>query len=267
MEIIINPHHNPVFMYIFNYPIRYYGIILSFAIFTGIFLAQYFVKTKTDMKTFYYFERSIPLTVALGLIGARLFYVLGSLDYFSQNPKEIFMINHGGISIWGAIFFGIIGIYLYTKSKKISFLKYADFWSLVLPLCQAIGRFGNYFNQEAFGRPAQGFIKLYVDKPYRPQNFTDIEFFEPAFLYESILDICAFMVLLYLFKKFNNLKSGTIFFSYLTIYSIIRLAIESIRIDSILNVSGFPVASLISIIAVIFGITGLLLIHCKSFNH
>lgn len=258
MEIVINSPANPVFFHILSYPIRYYGIIMSLAILTGIFLSEYIVKLKHNAKTLEIFQDSIPPTIIFSIIGARLFYVLGLYNYYVQNPSEIFMINHGGISIWGAIIFGIISILIYSKIKKVSFLKYVDFYALVIPLCQAIGRFGNYFNQEAYGKPTDGIIKLFIDESHRNSEFFNIQYYHPTFLYEAILDFIIFILLFGIYRKNKILKSGTIFYLYLIFYSSVRFFIETIRIDSILNLGSLKIAQVICILC--FGVSVFFLI-------
>ena len=263
MEFILSAPNNSTFIHIFNYPIKYYGIILSIALFCGLFLSEYLVKIKHDEKTLQTFQDSTLLMVILGIIGARVFYVLGSLDYYLNNPKEILMLNHGGISIYGTIIFGIITLIIYSKIKKISFLKYADFYALVLPLCQSIGRFGNFFNQEAYGKPTNGFIKLFIDENHRLSQFSDIQYYHPTFLYESILDFVVFAILISIYLKSKKQKTGLIFALYLILYSLVRIFIENIRIDSVMNLNNIPIAIIISILVFIIGVFVLFLINKK----
>lgn len=268
MDIIINSPSNPVFLTIFGYPIRYYGIILSFAILVGIFLSTYFTKMKYDIKTLEIFEDSIAPAIIFSIIGARFFYVIAMFDYYLDNPSEIIMINHGGISIWGAVVFGVLTIFIYSKIKKTSFLKLTDLYALVFPLCQAIGRFGNYFNQEAYGKPTNGMIKLIIDEAHRHPDFADIKYYHPTFLYESILDLIIFFILFILYKKAKFIKNGTFFSLYLILYATARLIVENLRIDSVLNINNIPIASILSILSIIAGIIILIYIYhpYKNFN-
>jgi len=248
--MILYPPLNQTAFYILGCPVKFYGLIMSFAIFSGIYLSGYFFKkynAENDKEQFY--DSYFPVII-FSIIGARIFYVLGNLNYYLSYKDEIIKINHGGISIWGAIIFAIAALYFYCKKEKTSFLNYLDFYSLVMPLCQAIGRWGNYFNREAYGKPANGFIKLYIEKQYRLENFENCDYFEPAFLYESILNLILFIILLYNFKKLRKIE-GLTFFYYIFCYSLIRILIENIRIDSILNILNIPCASVISIFALI----------------
>lgn len=245
--MILYPPKTQIAFHLFDYPIYFYGIIMATAIVFGVILSSNLFKKFNPKEEYEAFENSFFKTIVFSIFGARLFYVLGNFSFYRENLKEIVHINHGGISIWGAILFGILSIFLYTKYNKKNFLKYLDYYSISLPICQAIGRFGNYFNQEAYGKPSvQEFIKLFVSEENRLLGFQDFEYFEPTFLYESILNLVLFLILLLNFKNNKN-KNGLTFFYYILGYSIIRFLIESIRIDSVLNIFNLAVAQWISI--------------------
>lgn len=224
------------------------------AIFTAIILSYFLIKKKCSKADSELFLDFIPSVIIFSIIGARLFYVLGNITYYSKNLVEIFLINHGGLSFWGGLFFGIISFIFFCKKNKLEFLKFFDVISVTLPLAQSIGRWGNYFNQEAYGAPTNGFLKLYIDLRHRNIDYLDVQYFHPAFLYESILNLILFIFLLILFLKGKNLKTGTIFYLYLICYSLIRILVESVRIDSVLNVLNIPVAMIISVFVLIIGL-------------
>ncbi len=267
--MIIPPPNSSEFVF-FNIHIHYYSI----CIFLGLLAAFYALLTAIKRLNLSVCKDVIwdftPMVLIWGIIGARTYYCLLSFNYFIHHPKEIFMFWEGGISIHGAILFGILyGIY-YFKKNKLSFFKYADLYALVLPLGQAIGRFGNYFNQEAFGTPVQNsLIKLYVTEKFRPKGYEQYSYFHPTFLYESILDLLIFLTLLFIMKKTATKNySGLIFFSYILLYSIVRLIIEFIRLDTVLYLFKIPFPSFISIILIIFSSVGLFLLFRKlSYNH
>ena len=262
-ELIIHPTATPVAFNLFGFPVRYYGLIISVSMLVGFFLIGRFLEKRYSVDDYNKFIDYSIYLVIFSLIGARIFYVIGSLSFYIDNPAEIIMIHHGGISIWGCIIFGILGLYLLSKFFKFSFSSHCASILIFLPLCQAIGRFGNFFNQEAFGAPTEGFIKLFVDKQYRPEEYLDISYFHPAFLYESLFNLLIFVVLFFSFKK--DYPKRTIFL-YLILYSIVRIIVESIRIDSILNISSVPVAVIISAIVLIFGLIGFILSLKKPQN-
>ena len=203
MSLVIPSFNSTVAFYIFKYPVKYYGLCISLAIFCGLFLSYFLMKKKFDKIIVENFIDNSPFIILFSILGARLFYVIGDYKFYLNNLNEIFLINHGGISIYGAILFGIIYLVFYCKKKRISFWNLSDCLAVTMPLSQSIGRWGNYFNQEAFGIPANGFIKLFVDYQYRPFEFKTISYYHPTFLYESVLDFILFLVLLLFFLKFK----------------------------------------------------------------
>ncbi|MGN0014886.1 MAG: prolipoprotein diacylglyceryl transferase, partial [Candidatus Gastranaerophilaceae bacterium] len=204
------------------------------------------------------------LLIIFGILGARLWYVLLNLPFFMHNPLEIPMINHGGISIQGAVAAGIITGLIYTKKHYMSFLKCADLFVCVLPLGQTIGRWGNFFNSEAYGLPCDLPWKLFIPIENRSAEYINFEYFHPTFLYESILDFVIFLVLLVICFKQKSRKSGFIFFLYLVMYSLVRFCIEFMRTDSVLNIGIFPIAAIVCIVSFIVGVLGLTFISNKS---
>jgi len=259
--MILKAFTSPIAFNLFGFQIYWYGIIMAIAIFTGIALTSYLLKRYVSDKDHTLFTDFAAYIVLFAVLGARLFYVIGSWEFYYNNPNEIFLINHGGLSIYGAIIFGIIAIFSLSKIYKFNMLKYCDVIATVFPLCQSIGRWGNFFNQEAYGRPYNGFLQLYIDEMHRKTNFQNIEYYHPAFLYESILDLALFILLIFIFLKCKNIKQGTIFLIYLFLYSIIRIIVESIRIDSVCFVFNIPVAMFISIITAVISAFILFIIY------
>ena len=133
-----------------------------------------------------------------------------------------------------------------------------------LILGQAIGRWGNFFNSEAFGIPTDLPWKLFIPLSKRPEIFISAEYFHPTFLYESIINLIIFFALLYLYKLKKAEKPGTIFFLYLILYSLGRLFVENLRLDSVLNLYGIPVAIFVSLLLILIGITGLIKVNRVS---
>lgn len=266
MSFIIYPPKTPILGYIFDFPIRFYGLILAFCFLVGVLICYFLFKKKYGNLVAESFLDYSPFVIIFSLFGARLFYVIGLFDYYIHNPIEIILINHGGLSIYGAIIFGIIAMYYLKIKNKIDFLKHCDVIAICLPLCQAIGRFGNYFNQEAYGAPCNSFLKLYVEKYYRPEKYINNSFFHPTFLYEMIADLFIFLILITIFFKKTDIKSGSITCLYLIFYSFIRFFIEFLRIDSVLNIHYIPVAQIISVIIFITSLSFLIFINKKSTN-
>lgn len=255
MSFVLYPPTSSVAFSIFDYPIKWYGLFMACAIFLCAYLSYLFIKKVYSNKLADDFIDLCPGLIISGIIGARFFYCVSNLDFYLKHKSEILMLNHGGLCIYGAIIFGILYFIFYFKKRKIDkdvFLKYLDSVALFFPLAQSIGRWGNFFNQEAFGIPANGFLKLYVNAPFRPQNYINYEYFHPTFLYEGILDFISFILLLIIFIKFKNkLKQGMIFYLCLIFYSIIRFFVESIRIDSVMYVANIAIAQVIALLVLV----------------
>ncbi|MDD3435952.1 MAG: prolipoprotein diacylglyceryl transferase, partial [Candidatus Gastranaerophilales bacterium] len=125
-------------------------------------------------------------------------------------------------------------------------------------------RWGNFFNSEAFGRPTENFLKLYIPIYKRPIQYLQCNYFHPTFLYESILDICIFLILFFVIRKLAKNKDGIVFFSYLILYSIVRIIVEQLRIDSVLNIYGIPVAQIVSLFIILISIVSIFIIRLKK---
>lgn len=256
--MILSP---PSFNYFdFHYfQIKYYSICIFLSVLVSFFSMLFLVKKinpSLDKNVLFDF---IPPLIIFSVIGARLYYVLLSADYFIKHPEMIFMVWYGGIAIHGAIIGGTLyGIY-YFKKHKLSFFKYADPIALVHPLGQAIGRWGNFFNSEAFGLPVSvDFpLKLFVHFKYRPTEYINYDYFHPTFLYESILDLLVFGLLIFVYKKTANKIDGLTFFSYILLYSVIRIPLEFLRLDTVYYLFNLPFPVLISIIGIFTGMAGI----------
>ena len=195
-----------------------YGLILGISFVIGL---DYFQKheKKLDKKSKLQYQ---VLIIVLGLIGARIYFVLFNLDYYLNNRTEIFNTRAGGIGIFGGLIFDILFTFIFLKFKKINFLNFTDQFITIMPLCQSIGRWGNYFNHEIYSANGQ-----------------------PVWLYESILNLILFFILL------KSKKNQTA--SYLIGYGVIRLFTEFFRND-VWIINNFKIGQLISIIFILFGI-------------
>lgn len=226
--------------------VYYYGIIMAIAIFVGILTAGFIAKTfYPELKPDTILDIS-PYVIVGAIIGARLYYCLLSFNYFALNPIEILQVWHGGLTIHGGILGGLLAGIWYAKRHSLPILKLCDIFSYGLVLGQAVGRWGNFFNSEAFGHPCTNFLKLYIPIYKRPVEFMQFDYFHPTFLYESVLDVCIFLILFFVVRKFVKKVDGIVFFTYLILYSIVRILIEQLRIDSVLNISGIPIAQIVS---------------------
>lgn len=227
---------------------HYYGLIIATATYLGLKLAQKRAKIyKIPEKLFN--DPIVFLPLVLMLAGGRIYHVLDKWSVYSQNITSIFFVSNGGLGIWGALIGFFIGVLAISKIKKIKYLTLLDTIAPSVLLAQAIGRIGNYINQEGFGPPTSLPWGVYIDEVHRPIQFAFSSHFHPTFFYEAILDIIFFLLLIKLSKHFE--KSGQIFGLYLIFYSVGRFAIEYLRIDT-WQVAQIKVAQVLSVIT--FGI-------------
>lgn len=236
---------------IFGFPVYFYGIILAVAILIGTYTAYYLYKRFYDKKDAANIIDFSPLLIIIGVLGARLYYCSVNYGYYKIHPAEILNVRQGGLSIHGMIIIGLISLFVFSKIYKMSFLKLIDVFLCGTSLGQSIGRWGNFFNSEAFGTPTNLPWKLYIPISQRPSQFIDYQYFHPTFLYESILDIAIFIILLLLFRRFSKYP-GMLACLYLILYSFARIFVEHYRIDSVLNIHGYPVAQITSFGLILF---------------
>lgn|SRR5574344_295534 len=245
-----------------GFSVHFYGVIMFFAIMTALFVMRYMAKKYYPNVDTEILLDILPVVLVFAILGARFYYVVMDFGYYSKHLNEIIAIWHGGLSIHGAIIGGVLSGLFMAKIKHISFLKYADVFAYGLTLGQAVGRFGNYFNCEAFGAPCNiPYLKLFIPVDFRPLGYENVAYFHPTFLYESLWDMAIFFILFLFVRKIKGTNCGTIFFAYLLLYSIGRFFIENIRLDSVLNVLGIPIAQIVSIIIIIIALVGLFLVN------
>ncbi len=175
-------------------------------------------------------------TVPIGIIGARIFHVLTHWDYYfhaGTNVTKVFAIWEGGLAIYGGLIFGVLGAWLGARSTGVKLLSVADALAPGILVAQAIGRLGNYFNQELFGQPTDlpWGLQIPSSNVAYPQGFPDGVLFHPTFLYEMIWNLIGFALIVLVLEKRFNLRNGRALAVYLVYYSIGRAFIESIRID------------------------------------
>ena len=233
--------------------IYYYGIIMAIAISIGVLVSDWIGSQYFGLKKETIVDLA-PYLIIFGILGARIYYCALNYDFYLRFPTEIIAIRHGGISIHGAIIGGAFGLWLFARRHKLNIKNLFDTVAVGLPLAQAIGRWGNFFNSEAFGAPTNLPWKLYIAPQYRPIPYQNDLFFHPTFLYESILDVVIFVILFLMAKNNKIKKDGNLVLLYLVLYSIVRIIVESFRIDSVKYVLGQPGAIFVSVGIIILSI-------------
>ena len=225
---------------IFGIDVMWYGVLIATGMLIGIALAIREAKrvgiSEDDVLNI------AIIAIPVAIICARLYYVIFSWDYYSQNPGEVFNIRGGGLAIHGGLIGGILTGFIYAKVKKLDFFKTADAVMVGMPLAQAIGRWGNFINGEAHGGPTSLPWGIMVDGVK----------VHPTFLYESIWDFGIFLFIMFYMRK-KKTYEGEVIVSYITLYSIGRFFIEGLRTDSLMF-GPIRMAQFISLVGVVGGL-------------
>lgn len=256
---------------VFGQDIYWYGIFIGLGVILGVLLALHEAKrTGQNPDTYLDF---IIYAMIIAIIGARLYYVIFSWDFYSQHPEKIFAIREGGLAIYGGIIGGVLTAIVYSHVKKKNFWVMADTMAPSLILGQMLGRWGNFFNKEAFGRFTDNlFAMRYQLSQVRASDVTPdilqnlvtvngVDYIQvhPTFLYESFWSLCVFIILLILQrkKKFNGQVCATYFFGY----ALGRVWIEGLRTDQ-LCIGNVPVSQALSAVLIIASVV--LYVYCKK---
>jgi phosphatidylglycerol---prolipoprotein diacylglyceryl transferase len=244
--------------------LKWYGLLIASAVLIGVNLSTWLAKKRQidpDLIA------DLAIWLVLGAIpGARLYYVAFQWQNYAQHPEQIIKIWEGGIAIHGAIIGGTIAAIIFAKIKRVSFWQLADLVAPSLALGQAIGRWGNFFNSEAFGSPTDLPWKLFIPIANRPDEYRAFDYFHPTFLYESLWNLLVFTLLIWLFlddTRRNRLKAGSLFLIYLIAYSIGRFGVEGLRTDSLM-LGSLKMAQAISLAGIVVGSIGLLWLYIRQ---
>ncbi|MEL6159286.1 MAG: prolipoprotein diacylglyceryl transferase [Cyanobacteria bacterium J06554_11] len=239
--------------------LRWYGLLIASAVLMGVALSQYLAK-KRGIDPEKIGDLVIWLVIA-AIPSARLYYVLFEWQSYATRPGDILAIWKGGIAIHGAVLGGTLAAWIFSKLNKLSFWQLSDVVAPSLILGQAIGRWGNFFNSEAFGRPTDLPWKLFIPLANRPFGYREFEYFHPTFLYESLWNLGVFGFLLWLFfwgqRNPDKLRAGTLFLTYMIAYSMGRLWIEGLRTDSLM-IGPLRIAQLVSLGGIALGGLGII---------
>jgi len=224
-----------------------YGLMIALGVLLGAFVSSRWVgKVKLSEEEWW---DVLLWVVAGGVVGARIYHVIDLWSYYSLDLWEILKIWKGGLGIYGGIVGGVLGLWLRVRSKK-ELVKWLDVAAMGLPWGQAVGRWGNFFNQELYGKPTDLPWGISIDLQNRLASVWQWEKFHPLFLYESLWNVAVGLGLWWLVKKGKvKMGKGKGFITYLGLYGLGRFALEFLRIDP-WRVSGVNVAQAISLILV-----------------
>jgi phosphatidylglycerol:prolipoprotein diacylglycerol transferase len=247
---------SPVIFEAGPFALRYYGLFIALGIaaatwLTGRELARKGYDSALALDSLFF-------VVPLGFIGARLYPVVTDYGLYADDPiPDIFEVWNGGLGIYGAVAGGFLGVLLFGWYRGVSPLVFADAAAPGLVLAQAIGRWGNYFNQELFGRPSDLPWAIRIAPENRPTEFANADAFHPTFLYESLWDLCICLALLWVARRFaSRLRDGDIMLLYVSLYSVGRFFVETLRIDPAFLIGGSIRGNLLvsSVLALGFGL-------------
>ena len=231
---------NPIAFTLFGIEVRWYGIFIAIGAMLAIYFGEELINRNPRIPKESIVDLSL-IALPLGIIGARLYYVLFEREYYSEHMSEILAIRNGGLAIHGGLLVGSLVIFLFSRAKKIRFLDLLDMIVGGVALAQGIGRWGNFMNGEAHGGP--------TDLPWAIP--VDGVMVHPTFLYESILDVGIFLFIYFYLSK-RRKYPGELSGAYLILYSIGRFFIEGLRTDS-LYIGPLRTAQVISLIGIAIG--------------
>ena len=254
---------NPVAFNLGPFSIHWYSICILAAFLLGFLLVKKEIKRhniSTDFLNDYFFYL-VPIVI----VGARIYYVAFEWYYYKDDLLEILKVWNGGLAIHGGVIAGIIYTYIYCKMKKVNPFRFMDIVAPSLVLGQAIGRWGNFFNQEAYGpvTTLRELKNLHIPRFIIDGMKIDGVYHHPTFLYESITCFICFLIIFFLRRFYKKLNVGTCCGIYFIIYGVERFLVESLRQDSLM-LGSIKIAQLVSVIGIIIGIVCIILSLIKK---
>lgn len=249
--------------------VRFYGIILMSGAVVGAFLA-----TREAKRRGYDPEIVWDLFVYLligGIIGARVWHILTpspstgiTASWYLSHPLDALAVWKGGLGIPGAVIGGLIALYFYSRRTGVNFAEWTDIGAPGLALGQAIGRWGNFVNQELYGAPTDLPWKIFIAPEKRLAGYLNVEYYHPLFLYESLWNLMNLFLLLWISRRFaGSLKNGDIFLTYLVVYPVGRFLLDFLRLDASL-VGGLNINQTVMAVVAVCAGTALYLRHRKA---
>lgn len=265
---------DPIAFHLGPLAVRWYGILIMLGLLAGATLAARLARRKGESPD--HLWNMVPLVAFVAIVGARAYWVWLDWDTCcAADPRQALNIRGGGISIHGAIAAGLLALWAYARYHRLHFFRWVDIIAPGLALGQAIGRWGNFANQEAFGGPTTLPWGIPIAPEHRPLGYEQYAYFHPTFLYESLYNLVACVILYQLARRIDRdhhpqhplrrvpgtrLRDGDTLWIYLIGYAIARFAIESLRTDSLL-IGPFKAAHVISALLLLVGVVGLVVRH------
>ena len=243
---------NRVAFNIFGFNVYYYSLCILLGVIVAYILITREGKKQRLPKEF--ISDLIFYTLIIGILGARVYYCVFNLDYYLANPSEILKIYNGGLAIHGGVIAGLIFVYFYTKKKNVSFIRILDIVAPAVIIAQSFGRWGNFFNQEAYGgiTTYQNLKNMHIPEFIINGMHIEGKYYYPTFFFESIWCLIGFIILM-IARRNKNLRKGFQIGFYFIWYGIGRFFIEALRTDSLMFF-GLKIAQIVSLIGIIIGI-------------
>ena len=232
-------------------PLHLYGLTLAIGVVAATYLAEHrWKRMGHDPKEI---SQIAVWVVIAGVIGARLYHVITDYQLYTHDPLKALQIWSGGLGIWGAVAGGAIAVVVLARKHHLDTLQLCDAIAPGVVLAQAIGRWGNYFNQELFGRPSTLPWALKIDVAHRPDQYKAFATFQPTFLYESLWCLVVLAVLLWA-EKLPSHRKGQTFALYIVLYTAGRFVFENMRSDEAHTIGGLRINAWVSIVLFIIGV-------------
>jgi len=253
--------HDPIAVQVFGIPIRWYGLFILTGILVGVTVVRWLAR-KRGLDPEFALDVA-PIVVIVAVIGARLYYLLLRQEYYRRNLGELVSLQLQGLTIHGGLIAGVLAFALLCRRRHQPILTWAAVVIAAVPIGQAIGRLGNWANQEAFGTSTSLPWAVHIDPENRPAAYASAETFHPTFLYEGVLDLGVAAVLIWMVLKIpssDRLRDGDVLAAYCVLYGLVRLIVERIRTDS-LYIGPWPAAYWLS--GALIGLGVALAVGCR----